>query len=320
MRFSVPGRTSSATVAVLALTLGLSGCSSLDMVGAPSPAPPAAAQNAALPAPPPPPPPPQLPGGGRHLIPERRLVGFSGAPHAPALGPLTGDLDQVDQQLHKQATGYDQDKPIQPVYELIATRAISYPGPDGTYRARVDDKTVDEHLAAARAHGAILLLGIQPGRADFADEVRHYDRWLSQPDVGVALDPEWAVGPGEKPGSTFGTVTGAKLNEVADHLSEITRQYNLPQKPMIYHQLAKKIVQDEQQLQPHPDLAMVKSVDGIGSEQMKEATWRQLLPSTPPYVSAGFKLFYQEDARHGPLMTPQQVLALTPKPDYVLYE
>jgi hypothetical protein len=37
-------------------------------------------------------------------------------------------------------------------------------------------------------------------------------------------------------------------------------------------------------------------------------------------VHAGFKLFFDEDTRHGPLMTPKQVLALRPKPEYVLYE
>jgi hypothetical protein len=37
-------------------------------------------------------------------------------------------------------------------------------------------------------------------------------------------------------------------------------------------------------------------------------------------VHAGFKLFYDEDTRSGPLMDPAQVLALVPQPDYVLYE
>ena len=248
------------------------------------------------------------------------MVGFSGAPNSSALGPLTGDLNQADARLREQSAPYDQDRPKQPVYELIATRAISNPGPDGNYRAHVSDQTVDDYLANARRNGAILLLGIQPGRADFTEEVRHYDRWLSQPDVGVALDPEWAVGSDEVPGKTFGSVTGAKLNQIADHLSGIVRQNNLPQKPMIYHQLASKVIRDEQQLAPHPDLAMVKSVDGIGSPQLKEATWRQLVATKPPYVAAGFKLFYDEDQRSGPLMTPQQVLGLNPKPEYVLYE
>jgi hypothetical protein len=35
----------------------------------------------------------------------------------------------------------------------------------------------------------------------------------------------------------------------------------------------------------------------------------------------GFKLFYEEDvAAGGPLMTPDEVLALQPTPEYVLYE
>lgn len=313
----MPGRSPTAAVTLtLALTAGLTSCS-LDMAGGPNPVHQAAAPHS---APAPPPPPPQLPGGGRAVLPDRRMIGFSGAPNSKALGPLTGDLNDADAQLKQQSAPYDQDRSKQPVYELIATRAISNPGPDGTYRARVSDQTVDDYLAAARRNGAILLIGIQPGRADFTDEVRYYDRWLNQPDVGVALDPEWAVGKDQVPGKTFGTITGAKLNEIADHLSDIVRQNDLPQKPMIYHQLAAKIIHDEQQLAPHPELAMVKSVDGIGTRAMKESTWRQLLTTKPPYVAAGFKLFYEEDQRSGPLMTPQEVLGLNPKPEYVLYE
>ncbi len=39
-----------------------------------------------------------------------------------------------------------------------------------------------------------------------------------------------------------------------------------------------------------------------------------------PGVHAGFKLFYDEDARRGKLMTPAQVLALRPRPELVTYE
>src|SRR5262249_42784513 len=38
-------------------------------------------------------------------------------------------------------------------------------------------------------------------------------------------------------------------------------------------------------------------------------------------VHAGFKLFFDEDvAKHHRLMTPTQVLALAPRPEYVMYE
>jgi hypothetical protein len=40
-----------------------------------------------------------------------------------------------------------------------------------------------------------------------------------------------------------------------------------------------------------------------------------------PSVHAGFKLFFDEDHRNGgQLMTPAEVLALKPPPEYVMYE
>jgi hypothetical protein len=43
--------------------------------------------------------------------------------------------------------------------------------------------------------------------------------------------------------------------------------------------------------------------------------------TTPTFVHAGFKLFFTEDRRHGGrLMSPQEVLALKPRPEYVMYE
>ena len=41
----------------------------------------------------------------------------------------------------------------------------------------------------------------------------------------------------------------------------------------------------------------------------------------PAGVHAGFKLFFDEDAANSHrLMTPAEVLALTPVPEYVMYE
>ncbi len=259
------------------------------------------------------------------MFPGRVLVGFSGAPGAPALGPLTGDLDQVAERLRRVARPYETgpgaaNTEVLPVFELIATRATAAPGPDNLYRSRVDDEVIRRYLAAARRAGAVLLLGIQPGRADFLDEVRHYREWLAEPDVGLALDPEWAVQPHEVPGEVFGSTTGAELEAVADYVAGIVRRNDLPQKPVIYHQLTPGIVHGEGRLTSHPRLALVKSVDGIGSPAAKTDTWRKLTATMPGFVTAGFKLFYEEDTRHGRLMSPREVMSLRPRPGYVLYE
>ena len=271
-------------------------------------------------SPPAPPPPPELPRGGRQLLPTFRLMGFSGEPNAAALGRLTGDLTAAGAELELQAVAYAGERPILPVFELIATVVQADPGSDGLYRTRASDETIMRYLQAARAARGILLLNIQPGLADFLPEVAAYQRWLTEPDVGVALDPEWAIDPGEVPGEVFGSTTGAELDAVARYLAELVREGDLPQKAMVYHQVAPSVVADEQALGAYPELALVKSVDGIGTPAMKIETWTRLMAGKPPHVWPGFKLFYDEDTRTGPLMTPPEVLALTPTPDYVLYE
>ncbi len=265
--------------------------------------------------------PAELPRGGRTVFPRYRLVGFVGAPGSSALGRLgVGDLDARVREIARVAEPYGRDRQIMPVLELITTTVHSAPGADGMYRSRRSDDVIGRYLKAARRHDALLLLNIQPGRARFIDEVRAYRRWLVNPDVGLALDPEWAVGPGQVPGQVFGHTTGAELDQVAAYVSRLVRQHDLPDKVLVYHQLHASIVTDEHRLRRHDGVELVKSVDGIGAPADKRETWRKVMAGTPAYIHPGFKLFYDEDTRLGPLMTPAQVLRLRPEPEYVLYE
>lgn len=273
-------------------------------------------------APVPSPPRPQLPRGGRELFPRYRLVGFSGSPASPALGRLgIGDIHARAAEMEKWAATYAHGRLGLPVFELITVIAQRYPGHDGLYRVRTGDEVIAAYLAAARRHRGLLLLNVQPGRATFLDEVRSLDRWLREPDVGLALDPEWAVGPGQVPGRVFGRTTGTVLDGVAAHVSRTVQQLDLPEKAMVVHQLAPRVIRDLTALRPHPGVVPVKSVDGIGPPAAKVATWRGLTHDLPDGVHAGFKLFFEEDVEGGsPLMTPAQVLDLRPTPEYVLYE
>jgi hypothetical protein len=274
----------------------------------------------ATPTPPPPPPPPELPRGGRVLFPTHRLVGYCGSPGSPALGRLDGNLDAVAPEIEARAAEYAAGRQPLPVFELIATIAHGVAGDDGMYRTRVGDDVVQQYLDAARRHRAMLLLNIQPGRADFLPEVQAYERWLREPDVGVSLDPEWAVEPGQVPGRVYGRTTGAELDAVAAYLSQLVAEGNLPEKPMVFHQVAPSVVRDEALLQPKPGVAIIRSVDGIGAPAAKITTWTKLTAQQPPHIRGGFKLFYSEDTKQGPLMTPPEVLALVPQPEYVMFE
>ena len=147
----------------------------------------------------------ELPRGGRTLFPDHRLVGFCGTPGAPALGPLLDHPATKTAKLLSLADRYASDRSTLPVFELIAVVVQAGGGVDGKNRVRVLDTTVDEYLQAARQARGLLLLNIQPGHSDFLTEVRRFERYLREPDVGVALDPEWAMGPKETPGKPNST-------------------------------------------------------------------------------------------------------------------
>lgn len=263
----------------------------------------------------------ELPRGGRALFPRYRLVGYAGAPGSPALGRLgVGYLDDRVRELESRAAAFGAGREAQPVLELITTVVQGSPGRDGKWRTRLSDKAIRQHLDTARRHRAILLLGIQPGRASFLDEIKAHERWLRQPDVGLALDPEWAMKPGQVPMRVFGHTTGREINEVTAWVATLVTRHQLPEKAVVVHELAPNIVRGEEVIRARQGVALIKSVDGIGDRAMKEETWRKLTTSLPKGMRVGFKLFYEEDREFGPLMTPAQVLALEPTVDYVLYE
>jgi hypothetical protein len=312
-----------ATIGSLALLAGCSDAPVDTPAGAastPSATPSTPSTPSASPPVPPPPTPGQLPRGGRTLFPRHQLVSYVGFPGSPALGPLDRHLDARAARLERQAQPYAAGRVPLPVMELIVVVATGHPGPDRMYRSRIDDAQIDRYRAVARRHKMLLLLDVQPGRADPLTEVKRYEKWLSEPDVGLAFDPEWAVGPGQVPGRVYGRTSGAELDAMAAYLSGLVTAHGLPEKVFVFHQLSRRIVSNEPALKPHPGVVIVKSVDGIGHMANKITTWRKLTTTLPAGVHAGFKLFFDEDTRHGKLMTPAQVLALRPRPELVTYE
>ncbi len=248
-------------------------------------------------------------------------MGYSGGA-AKSFGRLgIGDLQARVDEIERLGKKYDGDgrEPL-PVMELIATVVQASPGQDKMHRARTGDAQIERYLKVARRNKALLLLNIQPGRADFLTEVKAMSRWLEEPDVGLALDPEWAVGPKQTPGRVYGHTTAAELNEVSLWLSRFTTERGLPEKALVVHQLAPRIISDVDEMRERTGVQVILSVDGIGARSDKEKTWRTLVKPLPDSVHTGFKLFFEEDREHGDLMTPAQVLKLKPRPEYVLYE
>jgi hypothetical protein len=267
-----------------------------------------------------PPPPPELPRGGRVILPRYRVVGFYGAPQDAQLGELgIGTPAQAAAKLEKQARHYRRGgRPIMPAFELIATVASGAPGAGGRYSYRQPRKVIDRYLKAARKAKALLLLDIQPGHVDFMRDVRALRPYLEQPDVSVALDPEWKVPEGQIPGQVIGSTDAADVNRVSAYLAGIVREKRLPQKLLVVHQFTDNMIRRKHLLTQPPGIALVLNVDGFGDRPNKISKYHEFSrPRVARRFHAGFKLFYHEDTN---LMTPRGVLRLRPQPDLVVYE
>jgi hypothetical protein len=261
--------------------------------------------------------PAELPRGGRRIFPAFRVVGFYGAPQDDELGVLgIGPTYKMRRKLARVAKAYERKtRPVLPVMELLATIAAAAPGDDGKYRIRQDAEVIDRYLRAARRAKALLLLDIQPGHADFLTEARRLERWLKEPDVGLALDPEWKT-PGAKPGSVIGSVSAQEVNATSAWLQRIVRRRNLPEKLFVVHQFTDDMIRDKARVKRRDGLAVVMNVDGFGDRPNKISKY-EAFTSQGKRFHDGFKLFYREDVN---LMKPRDVLALEPPPDMVVYE
>ena len=258
----------------------------------------------------------ELPQGGTKIFPRFRVVAYYGTAGNAALGVLGEDSpDRMLRRLRSAARGFAGDRKIQLAYELIATVAQAKPGPDGDYSHMIDEAKIQRYVDQARRNKVLVILDLQPGRGDFLPQAKRMERFLIQPHVGLALDPEWRVPAGKVPGKTIGRVGAAEVNRVSAYVSGLVAMHMLPEKLFVLHQFRSSMLPDVQDIQKRPGLAMVQHVDGFGTRSEKDASWNRL--RRPHQFHMGYKLFYDEDVNR---YQAKDVLKFEPVPELVSFQ
>lgn len=264
----------------------------------------------------------QLPGGGQVLFPGRTMVALYGHPGAPALGVL-GEQDAAGAVRRAQELAAEYapvaGEPVVPAFELIATVASAAPGADGDYSGEAPVAQLRPWVDAARDAGVYVVLDLQPGRSDFLSQARRYAELLAEPNVGLALDPEWRLGPTQVHRAQIGSVGVDEVNAVIGWLAALTREKALPQKLFMLHQFRISMISGRERLDTTRDeLAVVIHADGFGTPSTKFATWSAMHVAAPPNIHWGWKNFIDEDT---PMFTPQQTMAVGPtRPVFVSFQ
>ena len=293
------------------------------VAGSPSPSTIVGSAVGPAPGPPPPPPPTRVtdandPSNGP--LAKSRLVTYYGHPFSDRMGILGEYEPEVMMaKLKDQAAAYtvlDPSRPAIPTIELIASVAQDVPGRDGLYLQRTPKDTIEEYAQLAEKHGALLLLDIQIGRDTVANEVQVLLPFLKRPYVHLAIDPEFAVKPGQIPGEDYGSVDASDISGAGKVLGEVVRQSGITDKVLLVHQFLPSMITNKNQLGPMANVQLVINTDGFGVPPVKVESY-EILVRNEPIQYGGIKLFYRQD---DPLMTPEEILALDPSPVVVIYQ
>jgi hypothetical protein len=266
----------------------------------------------------------EIPGGGFQILPEadkRRYVAFYGHPQTTALGVLgeQGPAETVERMRGFISDYAGDGSDVVPTFEIIASVASAGPTDDNDNSYEWPIETFQEWIDYAAENDMYVVLDLQSGHDDFLSQAVQYEELLRLPFVGLALDPEWRLAPGQAHLEQIGRVEAAEVNEVINWLADLVRDNGLPQKMIIVHQFLPSMILNRQDLIQRPELQLIVQMDGDGTEAQKDGTWRQVLQGADDVHWAwGWKNFFDQDEPGPP--PPESVMSKIPTPIYVSYQ
>jgi hypothetical protein len=254
------------------------------------------------------------------LLDGAQIVSYYGNPYTADLGVLgAADLETVTARLEAQAAKYDAlngETDVVPALHLVYAVAQGEPTANGRFLQYTDRATVERLIEFTRERGLLLFLDLQIGHSAVDEELRQVLPFLHHAHVHLALDPEFAMAPGQVPGIDLGSLPAADINRAQELLGALVRTEGLPPKLLIVHQFTDSMVPDGWAIERYANVELVIDMDGFGPAAIKRATY--LRYALRPYAaSAALKLFFLYDPD---LMSEEEVLSLEPRPKVIIYQ
>lgn len=264
-----------------------------------------------------------LPGA---ILPFNRIIAYYGNFYSTRMGVL-GEYpeDQMLSMLKREQEKWeaaDPTTPTVPAINYIAITAQELPGREGNYMLRMPDSQIDKAVEIAnKLENGIVILDIQIGFSTLEKELPLLDKYWAMPNVHLGLDPEFHMIGDEPPGHVIGSYDARHINYAAEYLAKFVREHNLPPKVIIVHRFTQRMVTNYQNIKPLPEVQIVMDMDGWGPPAKKLNTYQQFIVPEPVQFT-GFKIFYKNDMKppSDRLLTPQDLLKLSPQPMFIQYQ
>jgi hypothetical protein len=262
-----------------------------------------------------------LPGS---VLPGKRIIAYYGNPLSKRMGIL-GELppDEMLARLDREVERWrkaDPATPVVPALHLIAVVAQGSPGRDGLYKLRMADTLIERVYSWAQRRNALLFLDVQVGKSTLQTELPRLAQFLKRPNVHLGIDPEFSMKGGHKPGTRIGSFDAVDVNYATRFLADLVAEENIPPKILVIHRFTRPMLTNTKNIRLDPRAQIVIHMDGWGPPWMKLDSYHDYIYKHPVQYT-GFKLFYKNDTKKGhPLMTPEQILKLFPRPLYIQYQ
>lgn len=259
------------------------------------------------------------------LLPFNRIVAYYGNFLSKGMGVLGQYPPEIMLQKLASTTqewrAADPSTPVIPAIHLIVVTAQASAGVDGMYRARMSDALVNKALTLASEIHGIVFLDFQVGLSTVQKELPQYAKYFAMPNVHVGVDPEFSMKDGVPPGREIGVFDASDINWVSNYLAGIVQANHVPPKILVIHRFTADMLTRYRNIASVPEVQIVVDMDGWGSQQKKIGTYTHVVAAEPVQFT-GFKLFYKNDLLppSSGLLTPSQVLELTPAPIYIQYQ
>ena len=250
-----------------------------------------------------------------------QIISYYGYPNIPVMGELGKYSPEIGakkiKELALQHKKYSEPRDVKAALHLIVDVAQGNPTPDGDYIYRLDEIVIAEYVEAARLSNILLFLDLQIGWGNLENSIQTLEKYLKEPFVHLALDPEFAAKDHDKiPGDSIGYLNAIDINSVQMYLQDIVREYTIPSKILVIHQFRESMILETSNLVDVEEVLLTIDMDGFGTPQQKIHGYEKYaLAEYAEY--AALKLFYEWDT---PVLTTEAIAQLESQPNYLIYQ
>ena len=248
------------------------------------------------------------------------ILAYYGHPSSRNMGVLGRyAIEELDKKLTGLAAEYEAagGRKIRKAFYIIFGTAW----PEGEIGI-IRDSILMPYIEYGIKNDILVFIDHQIGRYDPVDALKRMLPYLRYPNVHLALDPEWRT---DKPMVDIGYVTADEINSAQRIMEDYLIENNLPgERILVVHQFNHVMIRNRLSVKTDFDrVRLVHCMDGIGHPGMKRDTYAFNAEAVNMPLK-GFKLFYNFEipgaGYDNPIMTPQEVYALNPRPVIIMYQ